>query len=212
MDLKSVLPMIEFSTETLIDQEVDRSLICSICQEILKNPKECSNCQNCFCKKCIESWKISNDSCPFRCSELQLKNPHKVVMETLKKLNFKCRNFTNGCNEHLNYTNYINHMETCIYSKNKCVMNDCNTEVFLKDMHDHLYNHCEYKVHSCEKCGFLNYGTNKLYHNCMIYAKSLISDMRYKYFDYVNNADKRLNVVGDKIKILKELISSEEFK
>ena len=50
------LESVKIEVETLIplESDIDRSLICLICQEILKLPVECNYCKNNFCKKCIE--------------------------------------------------------------------------------------------------------------------------------------------------------------
>ena len=40
----------------IMHQELKDSLICGICLEILKNPMECDNCRNNFCKGCIDKW------------------------------------------------------------------------------------------------------------------------------------------------------------
>ena len=57
---------------------------CSICQNILIEPVMCMNCQNNFCKKCIEKRNICS-----QCGESNFgKNLGK--QDILSKLTFKC--------------------------------------------------------------------------------------------------------------------------
>jgi hypothetical protein len=209
MELNTVSKSVYFSTETMMNHEIDRNLICSICHEILNDPLECKNCHNCFCKVCIENWRTSNDSCPFRCKEFLLKNPHKIVFDALKNLTFRCNNHLNGCTEILSYSGYLQHIKYCGYKKIKCVIDKCEVEVLNKDYENHILNECEYKVHLCGKCGFETYGTKKMPHNCLMIAKSFLSDLKFKYFNYVNNAEGRLSTVNDKLRKLKDLLNFE---
>ena len=34
---------------------------CLICQEVTRNPKDCSSCGNMFCGSCIDAWKVRNE-------------------------------------------------------------------------------------------------------------------------------------------------------
>ena len=47
--------------------EIKDSIICPICKDLMINPMMCMNCQNCFCKKCIQNWASINKRCPNRC-------------------------------------------------------------------------------------------------------------------------------------------------
>lgn len=209
MELNTISRSCYFSTDTIINIEIDRNLICSICHEILNCPMECNKCKNCFCKVCIENWRNSNDSCPFRCEEFLLKSPHKIVLDALKNLSFRCQNHINGCNEILGYSGYLQHAKCCGYKKLKCTIDKCEAEVLNKDYEKHVLNDCEYKVHLCGKCGFESYGTSRIPHNCLLVARSFLSDLKYKYYNYVNNAESRIKRVNDKLQQLKEILNNE---
>ena len=45
-------------------QELRDQLLCGICLEILREPKECDNCRKLFCTYCIEKWE---KNCPMQC-------------------------------------------------------------------------------------------------------------------------------------------------
>jgi hypothetical protein len=42
----------------------DERFICEICQLLLYEPVACTDCDQLFCKKCINSWTFKNANCP----------------------------------------------------------------------------------------------------------------------------------------------------
>ena len=85
-------------------QAFKESIICPICNEILLEPMMCMNCQNVFCKDCIETWKKKDNKCPFRCENpiYKMSNEKNSILFNLK---FECEN----CGEIFNYQNILNH-------------------------------------------------------------------------------------------------------
>ena len=69
---------------------IEKFILCPICEGIVNIPYECLECQNNFCKNCIEKWKLKNNNCPFRCKELNL--IHNRFLENIlsELLKFKC--------------------------------------------------------------------------------------------------------------------------
>ena len=62
-DQVSIVQEDEQPVETLIervafdgDQDLVNNFVCSVCQDLLKDPKECSKCRNVFCRECIDKW------------------------------------------------------------------------------------------------------------------------------------------------------------
>ena len=84
------------------------SIKCPICLKILINPMMCMNCQNVYCKNCIEKWKEKNNECPLGC---QNPNYQKSLEKNniLSKLKFKCVN----CEGEIEYNNVEKHPESC---------------------------------------------------------------------------------------------------
>ena len=39
-------------------EEVNKHLLCAICFMILEDPVQCGACQACFCRDCIEIWRL----------------------------------------------------------------------------------------------------------------------------------------------------------
>ena len=77
------------NNETIIKNDIYEAfkdvINCSICQNILIDPVMCMNCQNNFCKKCIEKQNI--------CSHCREVNFRKSIgkQDILSKLTFKCK-------------------------------------------------------------------------------------------------------------------------
>ena len=72
----------------------------------------CLNCQNAFCKKCIDNWSKNSQKCPNRCDN---PNYQKSIgkNDILSKLKFKCK----GCDNPIEYDNVRKHYSTCCPDK-----------------------------------------------------------------------------------------------
>ena len=109
--------------DTIIKNETFNSfpelIICQICQCIMLEPVMCMNCQNYFCKNCIDGWKNKSGTCPNRCE-----NPtYKSVIEKnrlITKMKFKC---IKGCGAEILFDDIKNH-----YSSN-CLEKITNTKL-----------------------------------------------------------------------------------
>ena len=81
---------------------------CPLCLGVFVDPVMCTNCQNVYCKKCIDDWTKKSKQCPNRCI-----NPNYqkslVKNELLSKIKYKC----NECGKTLNYGSVKNHKDVC---------------------------------------------------------------------------------------------------
>ena len=84
------------------------SIECPLCLGILINPVMCMNCQNVYCKKCVDSWSKKDDKCPNRCNNPNYQRSLSKN-EILSKLKFQC----NGCKKEIQYENVENHKKIC---------------------------------------------------------------------------------------------------
>ena len=93
-------------------EKLEEFIICPICNGILSDPYKCINCQNNFCKICIDKWLQNNKNCPFRCIECLLE-PNKLLEKILSEiLIFKC---SKGCGENITYSKLFEHnTKNCI--------------------------------------------------------------------------------------------------
>ena len=91
------------------------SIICPICLCIIIEPVMCLECQNNFCKKCIEDWKKKDESCPNKCSAPVFKD---VIGKNnvITKCKFKC---IKGCGEEIKFEDIKNHYNSDCLSKTR---------------------------------------------------------------------------------------------
>ena len=121
--------------ETVIKNEVYESLkdniLCQICQCFMLEPIICLNCQNYFCKNCVESWKKKSNLCPLNC-----KNPiYKNVIgknNLISKLKFKC---IKGCGEEILYDNIKEHYNSNCENKIKFLTSEHVKQLKKKGEH-----------------------------------------------------------------------------
>ena len=105
--------------ETIVKNEKYESfkenIYCPICECLMIEPIMCFNCQNYFCKKCVEDWKgKNNNTCPNSC-------PNPVLKEVIgknrliAKFKFKC---IKGCGAEIPFEEINNHYKSnCIKEK-----------------------------------------------------------------------------------------------
>ena len=80
--------------DTVIDH-----LMCSICMDVLENPKQ-APCQHSFCNTCIREWLDNgNHTCPVDRQDLSIQdlNQPRLLQEILNKLTIRCKNHQKGC-------------------------------------------------------------------------------------------------------------------
>jgi hypothetical protein len=143
------------STEYIINQEFflnyGNILTCIICHGFLVNPRECSGCQNTFCKICLESCDDKNMNrllCPMKCKQNIFVNAHKRILQMLETLEIKCFR----CCKYFNYNQLEDHVEYhCEKLKFECSYSGCTEKIPKDSIADHLQT-CEYGITECEEC------------------------------------------------------------
>lgn len=130
-------------------------LICSICLEVVRNPKLCKSCQNMFCSDCLTKQLAKSKFCPNRCvykdQEVNL-----IFKKLLHKIELKCYYHVNGCPDIVLYENFDKHTENCIYGDYRCLSPGCNFKQTLKEIQIHV-KQCPLKLIECQYC------INKIY-------------------------------------------------
>jgi len=105
-----------FSDDCIIEEPLYLSLkdllICPLCKKILKDPYMCNNCQNVYCKKCLEDYSQLK-ICPSEYKDAKFirciaKN------ELLSKIKYRCKN----CKKEVIQTDIKAHLESnCEHSE-----------------------------------------------------------------------------------------------
>ena len=78
----------------------EESFRCSICYNVVKDPKQCRQCENLNCYECLTRWwdeggqqapGLEDKKCP-NCAERKgFQEVNRIVMALLKKQEFKCK-------------------------------------------------------------------------------------------------------------------------
>lgn len=125
-------------------------LICSICLEIVRNPKLCQNCQNMFCSDCLIKQLSKSKLCPNRCF-FKEQEVNLIFKKILHKIELKCMFSSIGCKDIIIYENFNKHIDNCIWGDYKCLSPGC-TEIANLDSIKHHVLDCPLKLIGCELC------------------------------------------------------------
>jgi hypothetical protein len=100
---------------------------CIICTGVVVDPMQCTSCENCFCKGCINAWIKKSSTCPFKCAKSEYKEASRLVKNMMGKLVFKCP--FEVCSSNVPYDELLQHDKKCstIGETTKCPT--CGTEV-----------------------------------------------------------------------------------
>ena len=137
-----------WNTYYLINKDIDKDLLCAICQNVLREPKDCTECEKTFCSECLAR---ANNRCPLRCTRGYIKKAHKSVRGLLEKIEFKCFNFQKGCAARVKYTMLEQHPLECKFREVTCKYQGCNQTMAKALIEDHE-RACEHGPVVCNMC------------------------------------------------------------
>nr|XP_022326008.1 E3 ubiquitin-protein ligase NRDP1-like isoform X2 [Crassostrea virginica]XP_022326009.1 E3 ubiquitin-protein ligase NRDP1-like isoform X2 [Crassostrea virginica] len=101
-------------------QEVNKEFICPICQGVLENPQQVSECEHAFCKACIDEWLKRQPTCPVdrkRISPKDLKPVPRILTNLLSNLEIACDNANYGCTTVVKLEKLPEHLRECYHSQ-----------------------------------------------------------------------------------------------
>ncbi|CAG9328888.1 unnamed protein product [Blepharisma stoltei] len=119
--------MSEKSTITLdrFTCKVDEYFFCIVCDHIVIDPLECSNCENLACSECVA--KI--ETCPQCNNQIKPRATSKYALQYYKKLTMKCINFNNGCTLEGQIHDVLEHQKSCDYEMFICSSPICKKKL-----------------------------------------------------------------------------------
>ena len=139
------------------ENDVDENFHCSICYNVLKDPRTCKNNDHVFCLDCItEHLRVNSQTCP-ECNEhLSVETLHRprVVTNYLSKLKINCDYASRGCLEYIPVENLESHVARCGFAPVSCSNENCCMVINKQEREHHETVVCEYrklKCHECEK-------------------------------------------------------------
>lgn len=202
IDAEFVVPEYKFIIE---------EFICTICSNLVFDPTNCENCDNCFCKICITKWLKNNKICPNMCKEFKQSKIRRVPQNILNKIRLFCTYKNQGCVEVINYENYRSHIENCDYILCKCLSPGCEFKDIKKNIMLHLLA-CPLLYDTCMYCrkGFKKSTLDYHYANCPERKDECPNCKKEFYLKDIGSHKKRC--VKYTCQFCKDNLSKEEFE
>ena len=138
------------------EKDVDEHFHCSICYNVIKDPRMCHKNEHVFCHDCItQHLKVNTQTCP-ECNDHltvdMLRRP-RLLTNYLSKLKINCDHADRGCPEFICVENLESHVESCGFSPVMCSNVNCGMEINKQDKEHHENEVCEYRKMKCQDCG-----------------------------------------------------------
>ena len=118
-------------------------LLCSLCKNVLMDPRVCSSCGTACCKECVDDWETKDCKCPGGCQDFKFNKASKFLRNWLEKLKMKCKFQLQGCEETLKYQEVEEHQGLCAFRPWTCENVECGFESVFVQAKQHK-NKCEF--------------------------------------------------------------------
>ena len=137
------------------EKDVDENFHCSICYNVLKEPRTCRNNEHVFCLACItQHLTVNSQTCP-ECNEHlsvdTLRRP-RVLNNYLSKLKINCDYASRGCPEFTCVEDLKTHVANCGYAPVLCSNENCGMDINKQERDHHETVVCEYRKVKCHDC------------------------------------------------------------
>ena len=142
--------------ECRFEKDVDENFHCSICYNVLKEPRMCRNNEHLFCLDCItEHLRVNSQTCPECKEHLSVDTLHRARLANnyLSKLKINCDHASRGCPQFTRLEDLKTHVATCGYAPVLCSKAECGMEINKQDKLRHETEVCEYRRVKCHGCG-----------------------------------------------------------
>lgn len=104
------------------ETEVDQEFICSICQDVFRQPQMISSCEHIFCHECInDCWSRAKDPEKVQCpidretvDKNSLKKPLRAFCNLLFNLSIRCE--YEGCEQFAKLEQLDDHLRLCQFN------------------------------------------------------------------------------------------------
>ena len=177
------------------EKDVDENFHCSICYNVLKEPKMCRNNEHLFCLDCItEHLRVNSQTCP-ECNEhlsVDTLRRARVVNNVLSKLRINCDHASRGCPQFICLEELETHVATCGYAPVLCSNAECGMVINKQDKVLHETEVCEYRRVKCHDCGQIQKDVQTLKRHLLEINENVETTNKKMR----NNHDKMKEVVG----------------
>ena len=141
--------------DSRFERDVDEHFHCSICYNVLKDPRMCRNNDHAFCLDCItEHLKVNSQTCP-ECNDnlsVDTLRRARLLNNYLSNLKINCDHASRGCPEFICVENIESHVESCGFSPVMCSNENCGMDINKQDKDHHENEVCEFREVKCQDC------------------------------------------------------------
>ena len=151
--------------DSRFEKDVDEEFHCSICFNVLKDPRTCKNNDHAFCLDCIsEHLRVNSETCP-ECKEdltvATLRRP-RLLNNYLSKLKINCNHASRGCLEYICVEDLESHAGSCSFAPVMCSNENCGMVINKQEREHHETVVCEYRKEECLDSGKLQEAVERL--------------------------------------------------
>ena len=155
--------------DSRFETQVDQSLHCVICTEVLKDPVQCRRNEHHFCRNCITEHLRHSQNCPTCKDPLTvetLARPQRFLANTLSSLKISCENSERGCRKVVELGSLDTHVATCGFSPMPCSNDQCEEIISRRDKEIHENKVCGFRRVKCDYCAQIVLYNNFMQHVC----------------------------------------------
>ena len=151
--------------DSRFEKEVDEEFHCSICFNVLKDPRTCKDNDHAFCLDCIsEHLRVNSETCP-KCKQdltvATLRRP-RLLNNYLSKLKINCNHASRGCLEFICVKDLESHAGSCGFAPVMCSNENCGMVINKQEREHHDTVVCEYRKEECLDSGKLQEAVERL--------------------------------------------------
>ena len=190
--------------DSRFEKDVDEEFHCSVCYNVLKEPRMCRNNEHIFCLDCIsQHLKVNSKTCP-ECNEHlsldTLRKAPRVLRNCLCKLKINCDHASRGCSQFTRLEELETHVFNCGYAPVLCSNAECGMEINKQDKVHHETEVCEYRRVKCQYCGKMQEVVGKL-EGRIVEVDRKVEESRGETKKEIRNAAKN---TSDKVEAMNE--------
>ena len=142
--------------DSRFEKDVDEHFHCSICYNVLKEPRMCRNNGHIFCLACIsEHLRVNSETCP-ECNEhlsVDTLRRARLASNYLSKLKINCDHASRGCAELTCLEDLETHVTNCGYAPVLCSNPECGMVINKREKVHHESEVCRHRKVKCHDCG-----------------------------------------------------------
>ena len=142
--------------DSRFEKDVDENFHCSICYNVLKQPRMYKNNEHIFCLDCIsEHLRVNSQTCP-ECNEhlsVDTLRRARLANNILSKLKINCEHASRGCPELTCLEDLETHVANCGFAPVLCSNAECGMVINKQEKDHHETVVCQYRKVKCHDCG-----------------------------------------------------------